>query len=371
MALAARCPHCRALFRVVADQLKLRGGLVRCGECRRVFDAIGSLSYVDDHALVKERAEAPVAGAAAAGPPVPVPAAARPLRPREPAAPTAVPASPRVVRPVQAVRRSGSPAGEIRDELAVPTLFGIAEEPPEPTPHKETAAPDSGQAEPASRPRKRGLMASIEAQLALAGYRKRGAAPADHEAAASEATESQDSALTAPSFLPTEDQERQEKLRRGLAIACVPLAILAAVQIGLAMREDALESWPSMRPLLAGACSLFGCTAGWPEHAELLTIIGSELASIPGTDVIELNAAIRSRAGFIMALPAIEVTLTDTQNRVLARKVFMPADYLASTGEPSSRIDEGLAPGSDLSVRLVFEARGLNASGFVLYPFYL
>ena len=42
MALATRCPQCDALFRVVADQLKLRGGLVRCGQCRAVFDAIGS-----------------------------------------------------------------------------------------------------------------------------------------------------------------------------------------------------------------------------------------------------------------------------------------------------------------------------------------
>jgi len=40
--------NCQVLFRVVADQLKLRGGLVRCGSCRHVFDAIGSLAYVDD-----------------------------------------------------------------------------------------------------------------------------------------------------------------------------------------------------------------------------------------------------------------------------------------------------------------------------------
>ena len=370
MALAARCPHCRALFRVVADQLKLRGGLVRCGECRRVFDAIGSLSYVDDQALMKEPAEAPVAGAAASGPPVPVPAAARPLRPREPAAPAPLPASPpRVVRPVPAGRRGATGAGEMRDELAVPTLFGFAEEPPDQGMPKAAAAADSGQAESSASARKPGSTTSVEAQLALAGYRNRSTVPGDQEASA--AAEPQDSALTAPSFLPSEDQEREEKLRRRLWIACVPLAVLAVVQIGLGLREDALESWPSLRPLLADACSLFGCTVGWPQHAELLTIIGSELASIPGTDVIELNAAIRSRASFVMALPAIEVTLTDTQNRILARKVFLPADYLASTGEPSSRIDDGLAPGSDLSVRLVFEAHGLNASGFVLYPFYL
>src|SRR2546421_5275056 len=50
MALATRCPNCQVLFRVVADQLKLRGGLVRCGACRHVFDAIGSLTYIEDSA---------------------------------------------------------------------------------------------------------------------------------------------------------------------------------------------------------------------------------------------------------------------------------------------------------------------------------
>ena len=55
MALATKCPQCGALFRVVADQLKLRGGLVRCGQCRAVFDAIGSLTYVEDSAVAPLR----------------------------------------------------------------------------------------------------------------------------------------------------------------------------------------------------------------------------------------------------------------------------------------------------------------------------
>mgnify|MGYP001069865313 CR=1 FL=1 len=65
MALATKCPQCGALFRVVADQLKLRGGLVRCGQCRAVFDAIGSLTYVEDSAVAPLRPakeEAPAAG---------------------------------------------------------------------------------------------------------------------------------------------------------------------------------------------------------------------------------------------------------------------------------------------------------------------
>lgn len=33
-----RCPGCKTIFRVTAQQLALRGGQVRCGHCRTVFD---------------------------------------------------------------------------------------------------------------------------------------------------------------------------------------------------------------------------------------------------------------------------------------------------------------------------------------------
>jgi len=45
MALATQCPHCGTMFRVASDQLKLRGGIVRCGSCQEIFD--GSATLVD------------------------------------------------------------------------------------------------------------------------------------------------------------------------------------------------------------------------------------------------------------------------------------------------------------------------------------
>jgi len=56
MALATQCPHCGTMFRVASDQLKLRGGIVRCGSCQEIFD--GSASLVDlDAPPVKAPAE--------------------------------------------------------------------------------------------------------------------------------------------------------------------------------------------------------------------------------------------------------------------------------------------------------------------------
>ncbi|MDZ7651202.1 MAG: DUF3426 domain-containing protein, partial [Burkholderiaceae bacterium] len=149
------------------------------------------------------------------------------------------------------------------------------------------------------------------------------------------------------------------------------LALLLLLQAAVVFRSELLVRWPELRPRLADLCDLYGCSVGWPTRAEVLAVVGTELQAVPGTDILELTAVIRNRASYRVALPAVEVALTDTTNRTLARKVFAPVDYLASSGEPSSRINEGLGPGSDYVVRITFEARGLNAAGFVVYPFYL
>ncbi len=65
MALATQCPHCGTTFRVAADQLKLRGGIVRCGACQGVFDG--------NTALVDLAAAAPVSPPVSPPPP-PLPA---------------------------------------------------------------------------------------------------------------------------------------------------------------------------------------------------------------------------------------------------------------------------------------------------------
>eukprot|EP01042_Synura_sphagnicola_P033552 gene33552-43084_t len=47
MVLATQCPFCQTTFRVAQDQLTLRGGLVRCGSCKEVFDGNAHLLLPD------------------------------------------------------------------------------------------------------------------------------------------------------------------------------------------------------------------------------------------------------------------------------------------------------------------------------------
>ena len=63
MTLVTTCPNCDTSFRVVADQLKLRRGLVRCGHCRTVFSGLERLRRLEG--------ESDEAGAASRAPPPP------------------------------------------------------------------------------------------------------------------------------------------------------------------------------------------------------------------------------------------------------------------------------------------------------------
>ena len=364
MALATKCPQCGALFRVVADQLKLRGGLVRCGQCRAVFDAIGSLTYVDDGALAQSRTVS-----ALTRPVTPAPAgvvdegaARQSLGPSttlriSPVAPATLAGNvpPRIELPARptedpvAVRRRAraaararvesreAPAEAASPEAGVPTLLAL-----------------NGVGAPAAR------------RPAVEGIEVVELAPPPPDPLAEEPA----GAESTPSFL-----RPKRATPRGFSIVfgggSALLVLLAAIQLAVIFRGELLVHWPQSRLLLVDVCAVFRCTVNWPGQADQLAVIGTELQAIPGTDALELTAVVRNRAAFRQALPAVEVTLTDTRNRTLARKVFSPADYLASAGEPSARLQEGLGPGSDYTIRIFFEARGISPAGFLVYPFYL
>ena len=52
MSLITRCPACRTMFKVVADQLRISDGWVRCGKCEEIFDASAHMVQADIAARV-------------------------------------------------------------------------------------------------------------------------------------------------------------------------------------------------------------------------------------------------------------------------------------------------------------------------------
>jgi predicted Zn finger-like uncharacterized protein len=150
-------------------------------------------------------------------------------------------------------------------------------------------------------------------------------------------------------------------------VAGVAAALLLAGQVIYAYRGELAALWPETRPWLAAACGALRCTIPLPQHPDLISLESSELAAergVPG--VLTLSAVLRNRAGFAQAYPALELTLTDGQDRPLARRVLAPADYL---GARAAR-EPAFAAGSEANLRLHIDAAGLGASGYRLYAFY-
>lgn len=75
MSQTTRCPSCATLFKVVADQLRISDGWVRCGQCKQVFDASLSLKTVVAEPLLPDL---PLDGLRT--PPQPLARTAEPLR---------------------------------------------------------------------------------------------------------------------------------------------------------------------------------------------------------------------------------------------------------------------------------------------------
>ena len=104
-----------------------------------------------------------------------------------------------------------------------------------------------------------------------------------------------------------------------------------------------------------------------PRRPDQLSIESSDLqADARRENLIVLNAVIRNRAPFAQEHPALELTLTDTADKALVRRVLRPPEYM----QAAEQLAQGIGPGGEAVVRVHFDTRGVRATGYRLYLFY-
>jgi len=295
--LATRCSACGTVFRVVPDQLRVSEGWVRCGRCSEVFNALEGLVDMDT-GMPKHRASTRSAPRADEDAEDDFEIAHPAARPGAPPLPPAAQAAPPIT-PVS---------------------------PPAPVPqrtYREPARPASGPARP----------------------------DAEDTAPATEAPSAAGPAGATPSFVRSAERAarwRQPRVRAGLlGLALLGLLGLAG-QVSLEYRDLLAASVPQSRPWLVQACAALGCTVEAARAIENLAVESSGLVRVEKSDLYRLQVSLRNRAGIDLAVPALDVTLTDTQGRQIARKVLL----LAEMGVPQATI----AAGRDLSVQATLQA---------------
>lgn len=401
--MRTRCPACRTVFRVTAEQLRLKSGKVRCGYCHAVFNALDEL--IDDSAA---------RGA--------VSAAAEPI-PLSPEDSVAVDAAEYVEtllpQATEAAALTAATPGEVLDTEDKEAQVSEDGQPREPA-----QAQDSGYAGEASDAGSAGVVHEIEREARQesaqdAGLEAIGSAelpdveeipaavrqPADGEIGAGEGAESHDAAVAdeappdAVDRVPADGDEAERARAAGLVaarelsevpgynrwadgvlsggpggfaggerrsrwpylLAAVVLLVALLAQVAFAWRVDVVRRIPGA----AAGYELFGVEVPLPRDVELISIESSDLQSEPARGLFVLNAQLRNRAPFAQEWPLLELTLTDTADTVIARRVLAAKDYLPPGADLSA-----FPPGSEAPVRIWLDAKGLGAGGYRLFVFY-
>lgn len=150
------------------------------------------------------------------------------------------------------------------------------------------------------------------------------------------------------------------------AAGLLALALLLAQAVYVFRAELAL-SQPDWRPQLEEFCGQIGCDIPLPRKTDLVSIEASDLHPDPQQkNLLALAATLKNRAPFVQEYPHLEVTLTDTRDQPMVRRVFAPAEYLAE----GANVRAGFAANGDLAVNLWLDTGNVGASGYRLYLFY-
>ncbi len=304
--LVTTCKHCGARFRVTPEQLNLRQGQVRCGECEQVFNGFESL----------ERFPGDDTGA-------------RLLAMRAGELKSA--------DPLESLEQIDLRAGPVEETGA---RHGVEAKP------EEAAAPAAS--EPASAPEAEPPAEAPSSPVPLSAF-LRPAQPQPEPPVAD--------------YVP----EPQARPSRAWSFGVVLLALVLAAQLAYAFRARIAQQYPALRPVLESVCASAGCTVPWVNDESALKLEDSELLEVPGKPgQIALSARIRNLSGSAQEFPHLELTLTDVSGQTAVRRVLRPADYLAR--EPGT--GEVMAPGGEMLVSVRLETSRVKATGYELLLFY-
>ena len=337
-----QCPHCSAKFRVREEQVKLHSGLVRCGACRGIFDAVehlieGTLPRNDsfDDELESEPPRTIIQGMpamqesadlAAKSPPVPSVVARTPVPPTPAPAPTIAAAS--IGHHASADVGGDSDFAVEHIELK-PIGFGA----------------NIDDAEP--------YLRNVDATAPTV------AAAAVHN----------DEADALNRYHWREPERKASPAMRWVYAALSLIAIVGLIaQAAYFFRDEIANRVPTLAPTLAIACEQIGCRVQPPKRTESLGFVGADLAADPAhKGLLIFTATLRNTGERTVAYPHLVLTLDGLGGEMVARRFFSPKEFAPA----NANLPQGLAGGAEIEIKLYLDASQANVVGFKVDHAYL
>ena len=337
MSLATRCASCGTVFRVAQDQLKVSEGWVRCGRCSAVFNALEGLFDLGRETPPEWGDDVPM--------PSPGAAAGAALRRVEPV--------------------FGDDSGEVGGE----TDAGA------PSTIDDLLAADPIDAHLFRNRREKAAVEKIVERDRLEFSDARfdsdlfadNAALAEPELAEFHTTGTDALSLEhakTPEFLRRAERRarwRRAPVRLGLSALALVAALALGVQVILHYHDALAADWPATRPALLAACRASGCTIEAPRRIDDVSVESTALTRAAGADAFVLSVNLRSRSPVALTLPSVDLSLTDGNGRLVARRVLSPRDFHAAPVLPA---------GADAALQLMLSGSGARVAGYTVELFY-
>jgi predicted Zn finger-like uncharacterized protein len=144
-------------------------------------------------------------------------------------------------------------------------------------------------------------------------------------------------------------------------VGAVVLVLALLMQWVVAQRNWLAAEEPALRPLLSALCA---CEVTWPRESEAVLIESSSFTENPqGGYTVQLR--LKNTQHHPVAMPALELSLTDLQDQILVRRVFM-AEELSNKDHVQALRDVRSTLNFDLDDKVSQRVVGFRA--FVFYP---
>jgi predicted Zn finger-like uncharacterized protein len=324
MSLVTCCPACGTMFKVVPDQLRISHGWVRCGHCSEVFDAaanmqpraVSSVLLAPDASaptVLPPSASAAVRTSPLVAPSAPVPTHEPPSEPNDP-------------------RSTWTPL-TIPPSSRTSTTAPLAEQATRSQPDASVFTKDIAEAQPGSSL----PMPPRQATAMPSPVLTRESAPDSEPFETLHSIFHETSEVSVSPDVSFVRQARRQAFWQGGWVRSVLLLLLLlglatwALQVVHHERNRLAAKRPELKPWLEQLCEYTRCTVGAVRQIDSIVVDNSSFNKLR-PDTYRLSLSLKNQAALPLAMPAVELTLTDAQDQPVLRRVLLPGDLGSKTG---------------------------------------
>jgi hypothetical protein len=150
-----------------------------------------------------------------------------------------------------------------------------------------------------------------------------------------------------------------------LGISVLVLVLGVTGQIAYDERDRIVAYEPSLKPWFQTICQSLKCTISPLRRIDSVAIDSSSFSKLRAGEY-RLNLTLKNTATVALAVPAVELTLTDTQDQPVVRRVFSSAEL----GAKSDTLAAGAEWPASVAMAVKITSAADRIAGYRVLAFY-